>query len=109
MSDYQVLFNTCPDLNTAQEIAKTLLEKHLVACINIVPQIQSLYEWKGDIVNDSEVLLIMKTQAKHYADIENMLLQLHPYEVPEIITLPIQTGLPSYLDWIQSVTQKDGE
>ncbi|MCV6636885.1 divalent-cation tolerance protein CutA [Candidatus Albibeggiatoa sp. nov. NOAA] len=109
MPEYQVLFNTCPDLNTAQDIAKVLLEKHLAACINIVPQIQSMYEWKGEIVTDTELLLIIKTQAKHYASIEKLLMELHPYEVPELIALPINAGLPSYLDWIQSVTEKDAE
>ncbi|WP_353571566.1 divalent-cation tolerance protein CutA [Candidatus Albibeggiatoa sp. nov. BB20] len=109
MSDHQVLFNTCPDLHIAQDIAKALLEKHLAACINIVPQIQSMYEWKGKIINDTEVLLIIKTQAKHYKSIENLLVQLHPYEVPELIALSIDTGLPSYINWIQSVTEKDTE
>jgi len=109
MSDFQVLLNTCPDLNVAQDIAKALLEKHLVACVNIVPQIQSMYEWKGEIVSDNEILLIIKTQLKHYAAIENVLMQLHPYEIPELIALPIQTGLPHYLNWIQSVTEKDAE
>jgi periplasmic divalent cation tolerance protein len=74
MSDYQVLFNTCPDLHIAQDIANALLQKHLAACVNIVPQIQSMYEWKGKIVNNTEVLLIIKTQAKHYPNIENLLL-----------------------------------
>ncbi len=106
---YQVLLNTCPDLHIAQDIAKALLEKHLAACVNIVPQIQSLYEWKGEIVNDTEVLLLIKTQTKHYASIENLLVRLHPYEVPELIALPIHTGLSCYLDWIQSVTEKDAE
>ncbi len=84
-------------------MAHTLLEKHLAAGINILPNIQSVYEWEGEIVSDAEVLLFIKTRREHYAAIEQTLLQQHPYEVPELIALFIETGSPGYLAWISKV------
>ena len=103
ISDYQLLLTTCPTAEVANQLAQTLLEKHLAACINILPNIQSVYEWEGKIVSDAEVLLLIKTRREHYAAIEQTLLQQHPYEVPELIALPIENGLPSYLAWLSKV------
>ena len=103
ISDYQLLLTTCPTKEVANKLAHTLLEKHLAACINILPNIQSVYEWEGEIVSDAEVLLFIKTRHEHYAAIEQTLLQQHPYEVPELIALPIETGLPAYLTWLDNV------
>ncbi len=97
---YQLLITTCSNLEVANQLAHTLLENHLVACVNIVPQIQSVYEWEGKIVTDIEVLLLIKTRNEHYTAIEQILLKQHPYEVPELIALPIETGLPRYLAWL---------
>jgi periplasmic divalent cation tolerance protein len=109
MSTYQILLTTCPDQATAHNIAKSLLEQNLVACVNIVPQIQSLYVWRDEIVSDNEVLLLIKTTTKSYADIEKLILQLHPYELPELIAIAITQGLPGYLNWLSSSTAKYNE
>lgn len=98
--DYQLLFSTCPTMDVAKKLAHSLLEKHLAACVNIVPHLESVFEWQNEIVTESEVLLLMKTRREHYAAIEQLLLQQHPYEVPELIALPIENGLSRYLAWI---------
>jgi periplasmic divalent cation tolerance protein len=103
ISDYQLLLTTCPDKEIANQLAHNLVENHLAACVNILPNIQSVYEWKEKIVSDTEMLLFIKTRHEHYAAIEQMLLQQHPYDVPELIGLPITTGLPDYLKWLDDV------
>jgi periplasmic divalent cation tolerance protein len=102
-TDYQLLITTCPNSEIANKLAQTLLENHLAACINIIPHIQSVYEWEGKIVTDAEVLLLIKTRRERYVAIEQTLLEEHPYDVPELIVLPIETGLPSYLAWLDNV------
>lgn len=101
--DYQLLLSTCPTMDVAKRLAHSLLEKHLAACVNIVPHLESVFEWQNEIVTESEVLLLMKTRREHYAAIEQLLLQQHPYEVPELIALPIENGLSRYLAWIDKV------
>jgi periplasmic divalent cation tolerance protein len=103
LRDYQLCITSCPNLEVAKKLAHTLLENHLVACVNILPNIQSIYKWDGKIVSDEEVLLFMKTRSEHYAAIEKTVRQQHPYDVPELIGLPIETGLPSYLTWLDNV------
>jgi periplasmic divalent cation tolerance protein len=96
---------TAPSEGAARDIAQTLLEKKLAACVNLVPGIRSLYTWDGAVNDDNEVLLIAKSRAALF---ENQLVpavqQLHPYDVPEIIAVPITMGSQSYLDWIEEVT-----
>lgn len=106
VNDYLLLLTTCPNSEEADKLAHALLENHLAACVNILPNIQSVYEWKGKIVHDKEVMLFIKTHQKHYAAVEKTLVELHPYEVPELIALSLETGLPSYLAWIDSVVAK---
>ncbi|MDM8564269.1 divalent-cation tolerance protein CutA [Candidatus Halobeggiatoa sp. HSG11] len=103
-SDYQLLLTTCPSSEIAESLACLLLEKRLVSCVNILPNVRSFYEWKGKITNEAEVLLFIKTRSEHYTAIEQTLLQQHPYEVPELIALCIKTGLPSYLAWLDDST-----
>ncbi|ALG68186.1 divalent-cation tolerance protein CutA [Beggiatoa leptomitoformis] len=103
--EHVVLLNTCPSLDIAQTIAKTLVEEHLVACVSILPALQSVYLWEGTVQQEMEVLLMMKTRRLLYAQIEQVLQALHPYEIPELIMIPVVAGLPSYLQWINEVTQ----
>jgi periplasmic divalent cation tolerance protein len=103
ISDYQLLLTTCPNQEIANKLAQILVKNHLAACVNILPNIQSIYEWQNEIVSDAEVLLFIKTRCEHYAAIEQTLLQQHPYEVPELIALSIETGLPAYLKWLDNV------
>jgi len=81
-------------------MAKTLVGKRLIACATIVDKAKSFYEWKGKMVQDSEVLMIMKTTASRYSVLERTIKALHTYEVPEIIGLPVKSGFTPYLAWI---------
>ncbi len=105
MSDYQIILNTCPNQEVAQQLAEALIKNRLAACINILPQVYSIYEWQGKVVQESEILLLIKTRVDLYAEVEKMVITLHPYEVPELIALPIVAGLPSYLSWIDEVVK----
>jgi periplasmic divalent cation tolerance protein len=105
-TDYQLLITTCPNPEVANKLAHTLVKNHLAACVNIIPQIQSVYEWEGKVTSDAEILLLIKTRRERYAAIEETLLQQHPYDVPELIVLPIETGLPSYLAWLDNVVSQ---
>ena len=102
-ADYQLLITTCPNIEVANNLAQTLVKNQLAACVNIIPQIQSVYEWEGEVISDTEILLLIKTRRERYVAIEQTLLEQHPYEVPELIVLPIETGLPSYLGWLDNV------
>jgi periplasmic divalent cation tolerance protein len=99
---YQLVYCTCPDAATAEQIAGNLVEKGLAACVNILPGILSVYQWKGKRESDQEHLLMIKTTRSAYPCLEQAILQLHPYELPEIIAVPINQGLAGYLAWIDT-------
>jgi periplasmic divalent cation tolerance protein len=98
----QIIFCTCPDNSTAEKIARWLVENQLAACVNIVPGITSIYAWEGRIESAQEHLLIIKASSLNYQAIETAIQQHHPYQLPEIIALPVEQGLPEYLNWIES-------
>jgi periplasmic divalent cation tolerance protein len=95
-----VVLSTFPDVETARRIAETLVAKNLVACANITPQVESIYRWQGKTEAAKEALVIFKLAAKRYAEFEKELKALHPYEVPEIIALPVTHGSKEYLRWV---------
>ena len=101
-----VVLITVPSKEVGVKISETLVQKKLATCVNIVSPINSLYIWQGKVANDEEVLLIVKSREELF---ENELIpvvkSVHPYEVPEIIALPIIMGSKDYLDWIQSETK----
>jgi len=105
-SSYQIVLNTCPDESVAQNIASALVEKRLAACVNIVPGVVSIYRWQGKINQDQELLLIIKSTSDAFPAISDCIQSLHPYELPEIIAVPIDTGLPQYLSWLSNPEQK---
>ena len=102
----QIVLNTCPDKETAQRIAIQLIERQLAACVNIIPAIESVYRWQGKIESDTECLLIIKSQTSCYTELEEAIKSLHPYELPEVLAVPIEAGLPAYLDWINNNTKQ---
>lgn len=95
-----IALSTCPDEQTASRIAAKLVENQLAACVNIIPAIQSVYRWQGKIEQDNEVLLIIKTRKDVFSQLELLIGEYHPYELPEIVAVPIDTGLKEYLNWI---------
>jgi periplasmic divalent cation tolerance protein len=97
---YRLIFCTCPDETIAGRIAEALVEERLAACVNLLPGITSIYRWDGQIQRDSEVLLLIKTGVGRVAALTDRLRALHPYEIPEIIAVPITEGLPDYLSWV---------
>jgi periplasmic divalent cation tolerance protein len=99
-----VIYSTVPPAHSAM-LAKGLLEKNLVACVNITP-VRSLYRWKGESCDDREHLLIIKTRRDLADAVIRALKAHHPYEVPEIIVLPVTAGYPPYLDWIRGETTR---
>jgi periplasmic divalent cation tolerance protein len=102
MTHYQIILSTCPDFDSANKIAQHLVTAKLAACINILPGITSVYEWQGKLETSHEHLLLIKTRDYHYATIEAEIKRLHPYELPEVISIAIEHGLPDYLKWINS-------
>ena len=105
MGSYILCLVTIDDLSKASEIAGILVKNRLAACVNIVPQIQSIYRWKGEICNDTERLMIIKTQKHLFGKLEDVIRKMHPYEIPEIISFDILQGYPEYLRWIDDSTE----
>ena len=87
-------------MNISEELARRLVEQRACACVNIIPKVTSIYHWKGEIVTDSEALLIMKTETKHVEPLWEAVKKVHPYEVPEYVVLHIEWGSKDYLAWI---------
>ena len=100
-----IVLVSCPDAKTAESISKALLAKRLAACTSTIPGVRSRYWWKGKLEAADEVLLIAKTTADRYPDVEKAVKTLHPYELPEVIALPIIKGSREYLDWITKETR----
>ncbi len=95
-----LIITTAPDDATSEQIANALIEQGLAACVNILPGMRSIYKWRGKLESGHEQLLLIKAQQSAYAAIEKQIEALHPYELPEIIAVSIDAGLPAYLDWI---------
>jgi periplasmic divalent cation tolerance protein len=91
---------SCPDTASAQAIATALVDERLAACVSRLPGIRSTYRWQGTVTTDCEELLLIKTTAARFDALKGRLLQLHPYELPELITVPVEFGHTAYLDWI---------
>ncbi|NKI71666.1 divalent cation tolerance protein CutA [Collimonas pratensis] len=107
MSEALLILTSLPDLASAQALARQLVERKLAACVNLLPAMQSVYRWQGQVEQAFETTLLIKTAAHRYAELESAIKAAHPYAVPEIIALPIVAGLPAYLNWITAETQKD--
>lgn len=99
-----VVLTNAPDRAVAQQIADALIARRLAACVNILGECTSVYRWQGAVETAAEVPLIIKTSAAHYSDVEAAIRSLHPYELPEIIAMPVTHGLPAYLDWVNVQT-----
>jgi periplasmic divalent cation tolerance protein len=105
MSDVRIVLITAPDLAVAATLGRALVEERLAACANLVPQITSIYRWEGAVQEDSEVLIVVKTSAGRVAALTERVLALHPYEVPEVLVLPVDSGAAAYLDWVRAAVE----
>lgn len=99
---YQIVLTTWPADAPAEALARLLVEQRLAACVNIIPAIQSIYRWQGRIETGAEQLLLIKGHAERFAELEDLLRAQHPYELPEIVAVPIERGSAAYLDWMES-------
>ena len=106
--DYLLVLTTLPLDADAAAFATTLVEERLAACVNIHTELQSVYRWKGAIERDSERLLLIKTTAACWEALRERVKQLHPYQVPELIAVPIVAGSPAYLNWLSEETHHGG-
>jgi len=102
---YSLVIATCPDQETVKGITGMLMERHLAACVQVFP-IESVYTWEGKLCQDREFALHIKTRAELFCEVKAAIKENHPYEVPEIIQLPITDGLPEYLKWIDDNTRR---
>jgi periplasmic divalent cation tolerance protein len=102
--DALLILTNCPDEESANTIALAVVEEKLAACVNILPRVQSIYRWQGAVESASEIPLLIKSTATNYPALEKRIAELHPYDVPEIVALPITHGLPAYLNWLAAET-----
>ena len=100
MTDKVVVYVTSGDANESQQIARTLVEKRLAACVNLIPQVRSFYRWEDKIQDDPEALLVIKTSRSLFAAVRAEVERLHSYHVPEVLCVPILEGSPNYMTWL---------
>ncbi|MES9847768.1 MAG: divalent-cation tolerance protein CutA [Candidatus Thiodiazotropha sp.] len=97
---------TAPDRETALKLSRSLLEQRLAACVNLSPPVTSVYHWQGKLEESEEILLLIKTTKQQYNNVEARLRAQHPYELPEIIAVPVEQGLDDYIDWVERCTKE---
>lgn len=97
-----MVYCTAPDSSVAQAIARSLVEQRVAACVNILPEVRSIYSWQGKIHDDAEVLLLIKTDRNYFQALSDIITRMHPYEVPEIIGVPLEAGYQPYLEWMEA-------
>jgi periplasmic divalent cation tolerance protein len=105
MTDKRIVLSTAGSEQEAHKIAHTLVKRRLAACVNIVPQVHSIYRWKGEIESAQEWLLLIKTRADKFPAVRDAIGELHSYEVPECIVLEIEDGSLPYLQWLEKATE----
>ena len=104
-----VVLCTCPDEGTGQRVARSLVEEGLAACVNAIPNIVSTYRWEDRVQDDREVLLLIKSSSSVYGRLEARIRELHPYELPEVVAVPVVRGSAAYLDWLQAALHRTNE
>ena len=100
-----IVLTNCPDAEVADRIARTLVEQKLAACVNRMPAVDSVYRWQGAVERAVEVPLLIKSTRERLPEVQEAIRALHPYEVPEILAIPVVAGLPAYLRWVVDETQ----
>ena len=104
MTDYLLVLTTFPDIDAAQQLAKRIVHEKLAACVNVLPQVQSIYRWQDQDCMDTEHVALIKTTKDRYLELESCIHSQHPYKLPEIIAVPITAGLEGYLNWVKENT-----
>ncbi|MGE5047941.1 MAG: divalent-cation tolerance protein CutA [Deltaproteobacteria bacterium] len=105
MTDAMLVLTTLPSAEAAAELAKALVGEKLAACANLLPAVRSIYRWQGRVQDESEVLVLFKTRQEHFERLKARLLELHPYEIPEVLAVPVEQGYQAYLDWLGQETR----
>ncbi len=105
---YAVILTTVDSQDAAERIADEVLKNRLAACVQVIGPIRSKYWWKGSIESSEEYLILIKSRKNLYKEVEDLIREIHPYEIPEIIALPVEEGLEDYLKWM-STTLREGE
>jgi periplasmic divalent cation tolerance protein len=100
VAEVMVVLSTFPSPDKASEIARVLVDEQLAACVNLVPAVRSIYRWQGAVQDEAETLAVIKTTRAGYDALAKRLVELHPYEVPEVLALPIASGHAAYLEWV---------
>jgi periplasmic divalent cation tolerance protein len=103
-ADVLLVFTSLPDESAAQQLARDLVDSRLAACVSVFAPCASTYRWRGLVEQASEVPVVIKTTARRYAELESALRARHPYELPEIVAVPLARGLPAYLEWVAAET-----
>jgi periplasmic divalent cation tolerance protein len=109
MTDKILVISTCADEAVAERLARALLDARLAACVNVVPGVRSFYRWKGEIESAAEFMLIVKTSRDLFPALRIEIEKLHPYEVPELLALPVLAGAENYLSWLESNLRGAGQ
>lgn len=102
---YSLVLTTYPGEEAAKQFAERLIVRQLAACVNVLPEMTSVYYWEGEVEHGKECQLFIKTLKSKFEDLSQYIVENHPYELPEIIEVPITSGLPSYLSWINGVVE----
>ena len=107
MDPILLVMTNMPDMPSAQAMASALVNARLAACVNILPGVQSVYRWQGAVEQAAEVTLLIKTTQRRYPQLQQAIVAAHPYDVPEVIALPLADGHPPYLHWVTAETERD--
>lgn len=105
-TDYHLVMTTCPNNDVARQLADHVVDNRLAACVNIIAGVTSVYRWQGKTTSDQEQLLLMKSPKSRYPELEQAIKGMHPYELPEVIAVPIHAGLAGYLAWVEESCRK---
>lgn len=108
MTDLVTVLVTAPGVNVAEGLAEALVGERLAACVNVVPNVASIYRWEGAVERADEVLLVVKTRAALLESLERRVAELHPYDVPEVLALPVLGGSDDYMGWVRGATAEGG-
>jgi periplasmic divalent cation tolerance protein len=104
MTDAQLVLTMLPTADAAATVARALVEEKLAACCNLIPAVRSIYRWQDKLHDENEVLLFIKTRAEQLERLKSRILELHPYAVPEVLALPVESGYAGYLEWLAQST-----